>query len=59
MVEFLLIIVECFVDFWEKIEQDEFLQKLKYVIKVGWFDKKEEVLIEIRNYFYFKEEFII
>ena len=59
MVEFLPITAERLADLWEKTEQDESLQKLKHVIKVGWPDKKEEVPTEIRNYFHFKEELTI
>ena len=59
MVEFLPITAERLADLWEKTEQDESLQKLKHVIKVGWPDKKEEVPAEIRNYFHFKEELTI
>ena len=59
MVEILPITAECLADLREKTEQDESLQKLKHVIKVGWPDKKEEVPTEIRNYFHFKEELTI
>ena len=41
MVEFLPITTERLADLREKTEQDESLQKLKHVIKVGWPDKKE------------------
>lgn len=59
MVEFLLITAKRLADLREKTEQDESLQKLKHVIKVGWPDKKEEVPTEVRNYFHFKEELTI
>ena len=59
MVELLPITAERLVDLWEKTQQDESLQKLKHVIKVGWPDKKEEVPAEIRNHFHFKEELTI
>ena len=59
MVEFLPITAERLADLREKTEQDESLQKLKHVIKVGWPDKKEEVPAEIGNYFHFKEELTI
>ena len=59
MVEVLPITAERLADLLEKTEQDESLQKLKHVIKVGWPDKKEDVPAEIRNYFYFKEELTI
>ena len=59
MVEFLPITAECLADLREKTEQDESLQKLKHVIKVGWPDNKDEVPTEIRNYFHFKEELTI
>ena len=59
MVEFLPITAERLADLREKTEQDESLQKLKHVIKVGWPDRKEEVPNEIRNYFHFKEELTI
>ena len=56
MVEFQPITAERLADLWEKTEQDESLQKLKHVIKVGWPDKKEDVPPKIRNYFHSKEE---
>ena len=59
MVEFLPITAERPADLREKTEQDESLQRLKHVIKVGWPEKKEEVPAEIRNYFHFKEELTI
>ena len=59
MVEFLPITAERLADLREKTEQDEPLQKLKHVIKVGWHDMKEEVPTEIRNYFHFKEKLTI
>lgn len=59
MVEFLLIMSECFIDFRKKIEFDEGFQQLRYIIKNGWLEIKEEVLLEIRGYFNFKEEFSI
>ena len=59
MVEFLPITAERLADLREKTEQDESLQKLKHVIKVGWPDNTDEVPAEIRNYFHFKEELTI
>ena len=56
MVEFLPITAERLADLREKTEQDESLQKLKHVTKVGRPGKKEEeeVPTEIRNHFLFK-----
>ena len=59
MVEVLPITAERLAHLREKTEQDESLQKLKHVIKVGWPDNKDEVPTEIRNYFHFKEELTI
>ena len=59
MVEFLPITAERLTNLREKTEHDESLQKLKHVIKVAWPDKKEEIPLEIRNYFHFKEELTI
>ena len=49
MIEFLPIAAVCCVDLWEKTEQDDSLQKVKYVNKVGWPDEKEKVPPEIKN----------
>lgn len=59
MVEFLPITAERLTDLCEKIEHDESLKKLKHVIHVCWPAKKEEVPLESRNYFHFKEELTI
>lgn len=59
MVEFLPITAERLADFREQSEHDEYLQKLKHVVKIGGLDKKEEVPQEIRNFFHFKEEITI
>ena len=59
MVEFLPITSERLVDLRSKTELDEGLQQLKHIIKTGWPETKEEVPLEIRRYFVFKEELSI